>query len=614
MNSIETIWNASASDTDKAKALVLYLDVISGSNVSSSSANNITIQNINEIVDNLNISYVTNSSEAILMATQPDLSSNDSIALGLIFPRSIDGAVVSSSNIYDQLNHNFSVGSNVGIESLDNVTSFNMLIISDATTFQNADNTSNRKLVSSIVVATINPPKLDRMGINISLYFRDLNRTPPKGHHLCAFFDTITSQWNSSGCSTPEYKKDLDRYECVCKHLTSFALVWLPDNGDGMRIELSAQDIASIVFQVVSIICFLAIIIHGIVVHFKLPQKFVLTRLLLTLIACGITMILFVFYIALVSTVYSRHKQSDVSNGASSEKEKTNFNEDISQNKLDSRADQSSNDSNHESCQPEELGLMFIVYFVLLFMFGVKTSYVYYYYRYYVQLFPLPTPRTLGVNISISFLIAIIFMACAAGVNSKGSYRICEIHGGKICWFSTKSIHYFLTMPICIFLAISIFWIILIAKGTLDYTRYAPQDSRANKRLKEYLIVLLTSCMTLGLGWIFGPLILITNPGVAKVLGWIFVIFNGSEGLWGILLYYAALRGGMNERGHSTDNGIDDYRSDDSSFSRPESRSSGTDRQPSPIHRFKSASPRNSTTSLSLSSIRYRIGAVENDK
>ena len=618
MNSIETIWNASASDTDKAKALVLYLDVISGSNVSSSSANNITIQNINEIVGNLNIShYVASSSKATLCATQPDSSSNNPIVLGLIFPRSIYGAPFSSSNIDAQLNRNFSVGSNVGIESLDNVTSFNMLIISDATTFQNVDNTSNRKLVSSIVVATINPPKLDGMGININLYFRALNNAPAKGHHLCAFFDTSTSQWNSSGCNTPEYKKDLDRYECVCKHLTSFALVWLPDNGDGTRIELSAQDIASIVFQVVSIICFLAIIIHGIVVHFKLPQKFVLTRLLLTLIACGITMILFVFYIALVLTVYSRHKQSDVSNGTSSEKEKTperNFNEGILQNKLDSRADPSYNDSNHESCQPEELGLMFIVYLLLLFIFGVKTSYAYYYYRYYVQSFPLPTPRTLGINISISFLIAIIFMACAAGVNSKASYRICEIHGGKICWFSTKSIHYFLTMPICIFLAISIFWIILIAKGTLDYARHAPQDPWATKRLKEYLIVLLTSCMTLGLGWIFGPLILITNPGVAKVLGWFFVIFNGLEGLWGILLYYAALRGGMNERGHSTDDGINDCRNDEDSFSRPKSRSSGTYRQPPPIHQFKKVSSRNSTTSLSLSSIRYRIGAVENDK
>ena len=238
---IETIWNASASDTDKAKALVLYLDVISGSNVSSSSANNITIQNINEIVGNLNISYyVPSSSKATLMATQPDSSSNNPIALGLIFRRSIDGAVLSSSNIDAQLNRNFSVGSNVGNESLDNITSFNMLIISDATTFQNVDNTSNRKLVSSIVVATINPPKLDGMGINISLYFRDLNRTPPKGHHLCAFFDTSTSQWNSSGCNTPEYKKDVDRYECVCKHLTSFALVCLPDIGDGTGIELSA--------------------------------------------------------------------------------------------------------------------------------------------------------------------------------------------------------------------------------------------------------------------------------------------------------------------------------------------------------------------------------------
>jgi hypothetical protein len=49
--------------------------------------------------------------------------------------------------------------------------------------------------------------------------------------------------------------------------------------------------------------------------------------------------------------------------------------------------------------------------------------------------------------------------------------------------------------------------------------------------------VLLASCLTQGIGWLFGPFITFAIPTASAVLSWIFVIFNGLEGLWTTILY-----------------------------------------------------------------------------
>jgi hypothetical protein len=51
------------------------------------------------------------------------------------------------------------------------------------------------------------------------------------------------------------------------------------------------------------------------------------------------------------------------------------------------------------------------------------------------------------------------------------------------------------------------------------------------------VIVLLSSCFTQGIGWLFGPFIQFTNVEGAEVFGWIFIIFNGLEGFYAIILY-----------------------------------------------------------------------------
>jgi hypothetical protein len=55
--------------------------------------------------------------------------------------------------------------------------------------------------------------------------------------------------------------------------------------------------------------------------------------------------------------------------------------------------------------------------------------------------------------------------------------------------------------------------------------------------MKGCVLVLLSSCITQGIGWLFGVFLTFVNPTGGEVLAWIFVVFNGLEGLWGIILY-----------------------------------------------------------------------------
>jgi len=55
--------------------------------------------------------------------------------------------------------------------------------------------------------------------------------------------------------------------------------------------------------------------------------------------------------------------------------------------------------------------------------------------------------------------------------------------------------------------------------------------------MKRCVLVLLSSCITQGIGWLFGPFITVLSPTAGNMLGWFFIIFNGLEGFWSILVY-----------------------------------------------------------------------------
>ncbi|CAF1230797.1 unnamed protein product [Rotaria sordida] len=626
-SAILTIYSNSSNDTEKADALAIYVTSISNSNVTSNSSNILTIAQIDQIVGNLtNDNYTVNTNDTIFIMTRPNLKPDGENKIGASFQKNIGGTTIYIDNKDNVTNSNLSAAGIITLKSLNEVKSFNMIIIYDSTAFENADNSSNKTLSSSIIFATINGAYLNRTNITITLYFQVLK--PPKPTedvtYLCTFYDTNTLKWNEFGCTVPRYNRTFDRYECQCNHLTSFALIWLPKSlgsSQGIpRAIYNNQDKASIAFQIISIFCFILVVMHGIGIQFFKPQKFIKLRLLLPLISCIVTMILFIFYIALGLTVYSRFSQSNVTNGNFPNQGRSfqeNSNEiSLLETKLNSRVDSSSDNSSpsHIPCLPNEHALMFIVFFFIIFMFGVKTSFGYYNYRYYVQLNPPPSVRSLVITIGISFLIGIIYMAIAAGLNSNPSNEISEIYVGKLCWFNRRVIHYFLTIPICIFLLISIILIIWVTKRMIAHINRAEESTSEHTRKKYCLIVVLTSCVTQGLGWLFGPLILIADPKAGEVLGWFFVIFNGLEGVWIIILYIIARKEHMGEKMRArdyTDMQLTDMREE---TPEPERDDQNINRTAALLKSCKSDSPRNSFVDLSAINIYHRAYPDDNDQ
>jgi hypothetical protein len=541
--------------------------------------------------------------------------------IGASFVRTVGGTVVNTLNYPAIVNSIVSAAGIVTLNSLYNVKSFNILIIDNPTAFQNIDNSSGKILVSSIVNPTItrSNPDVD-MPLNIQLFFQVLQKpsiTVQNSEYYCVFYDTNSLQWNDSGCTKPTFNSVFNRYQCNCSHLTSFALIWLPQQqNNGTSPQLNAQDIVSLVFQALSITCFLAIVIHATVVRIMDPPKYAQPRNLLPLISCGITMILFVFYIALVSTVYTRNRnaQTNVTNNTSNQNGKSiqvNF-----------RADSPSTTPSPPTslqCLSNELALTFIVYFLIIFMFCSKTAVGYYNYRHFVQLFPQPDRKNLVITLTISFFVALIWMIFAAGFNSNPSFGMTEVYGGKICWFTRNVIHYFLTIPICLFLLANLIMFVFVAKCIIDHARKGEVDKKKKiQRRRKCMIVLLASCVTQGFGWLFGPLILAAsdNMNAVNTLAWLFVIFNGLEGLWAILLYLIVREERIDETPRQRDDRIgrpldDDNDDDDDQPNPPDDQRFDMELR---LKNLASDSPRNSYVDHDEIKLSHRPNREENDK
>jgi len=491
------------NSTTTAEALTTYFGSISSSNVTSTSNNTLTIDEIDSIIDNLNgTSFVGNTSSSYIIV-QPVRQENK-LVLGASTSGSGNGTIVDTSNRESITNSIISTAAIISNESLTGVTYISMLIIDNPIQYRRIDNTSNKTLASSIIVAAVQrDPNITQQSINISLFFQVLNDSKPNTTNVdyyCSFYDTHSSQWNESGCTKPNYNQQWNRYECSCNHLTSFALIWLPNTQ--YTQNLNAQDIASLVFQSISIICFIIVISHALFIRFRDPLMRLQAYDLLPLISAASTTILFIFYIALGTTVYTR---------TTSEEE--------------------------TECFLSSSVLMFFVYFFVIFMFCTKTSVGYFNYLRFVLLFPQPRARKLVRMLIISFFISITWVSFAAGFNSNPSYNITQLYPYKLCWFTRDVIHYFFTIPIGIFLLINIVLFLCVAVRVINHARYATSRDLSYDRMKRCIVVLLSSSLTQGIGWLFGPVITVVGSEAGNVLGWFFNVFNGLEGLWTLLLY-----------------------------------------------------------------------------
>ncbi|CAF3400668.1 unnamed protein product [Rotaria sp. Silwood2] len=513
MFAVSTLRNKPSDANVTVTVLSLYFHAIVNSNLPSTSENTLSPVEIDRYVNtSSNATLVMSRDTSFIMFQQLGELSTVTI-VGSAFIRGSGGQVLNISDSGDVIESNFSAAATISSQFLAGVTSLNMLIIDKPTTYEKIDNSTNKSLASSVIVVAVKRNRNVSTPLNISLFFQVLKEYQPNvsANYFCSFYDTTQSTWNEFGCMKPRYNLAFDRYECSCNHTTTFALVWLPKLP--LTRNLNAQDIASLIFQSISICCFLAIIIHAIFIRIRDPIMSLRTNDALPLISYAVTMILFVFYIALAMTVYTKETYDD-----------------------------------EEQCFLSSSVLMFFVYFFLIFMFCVKTSVGYFNYLRFVRLFPEPSYRRLFILLVISFFISITWVAFAAGFNSNASFQITKLYPYKLCWFTRDVIYYFLTIPVGIFLLINIFIFIRVAQRILHHVRNATSPHHSYERMKQCVVILFLSCATQGIGWLLGPFLTFASEDTANVLGWFFIIFNGLEGLWVILIYLVVRSQRMDEQ------------------------------------------------------------------
>jgi len=139
--------------------------------------------------------------------------------------------------------------------------------------------------------------------------------------------------------------------------------------------------------------------------------------------------------------------------------------------------------------------------------------------------------------IIISFFISIICVALAAGFNSISSWKITQLYPYNLCWFGRDVIYYFLTIPVCLFLLINIILFILVSIRIINHVLYATSPHKSFERMKRCILILISSGITQGIGWFLGVFIQFVHQEGIQIFGWLFVIFNGLEGLFSIILY-----------------------------------------------------------------------------
>lgn len=478
-----------------ASALGDYINITTTGNISLSPIDIIGLADINNIVENLaGLNDSFNSTSAFIVSQSPVTG-----VVGGLFNHRNGGAIISETNIASSINRNLSAAAFVSGRGLNDVTVLNILIIDEPTIYRSIDNSTNNKSVaSSIIVVGAQSNTTNSPALNVSLFFQVLSNFEPTvdADYFCSFYDATSTRWNESGCSVPVYSSTYQRYECTCDHLTPFALVWSPKILQPDR--LIGQDIASLVCLSIAIFAFIVVIIHALITRFPRPRD------LFPLAAFASTTMLFIFYIAMTMTVYTRTPIASTF---------------------------------AVPCFTSASVLMFFVYFFLIFMFCVKTSVAFFNYLRFIRLFPELSFGKLSVFLIISFFIAIAYTSFAAGFNSNDSFHITQLHSNRLCWFSERVIYYFVTIPVGIFIVLSFIIIALVIKHIIAHARNATSPHSSYKWIKRGLLVLLTSCVTQGIGWLFGPFISFINPSASNVLGWFFVVFNGLEGVWCILFY-----------------------------------------------------------------------------
>lgn len=205
-----------------AETLSFYINSITLGNLETS----LGVGRVEEIVGNLNGSLEKSSAKSFIMAEQPNKQGNI-IALGVSFKSGNGSQVVRRTANTSFDTSSITTGAIVDGRSLLNLTSLNMLVIADPLEYKNIGDSNITTLASSVIVVTAkNLFQSDSM--NVTLYLQTWNVSTPSyvTNLSCSYYDTNTRKWSSAQCTVPHNNSTLNRYECTCNHLSTYALVW----------------------------------------------------------------------------------------------------------------------------------------------------------------------------------------------------------------------------------------------------------------------------------------------------------------------------------------------------------------------------------------------------
>ena len=211
-------------------ALSSYVAAVTNTIVSWSSGYVLTASEIDEFVSSISNRSIALNSNTSFLVTQ-SLTQTTSNLFGAYYIHNVGGGIVNSIKENNVMNPSVTAAAILSSESLMNATFVRIFIIDEPTTYKNIDVSNNKMLASSVIVVSVERNSFASTPMNISLYFRvsDGYRPVIDGIYSCAFYHLNSAQWNESGCTKPVYNILLDRYECSCNHLSTFALVWSPN-------------------------------------------------------------------------------------------------------------------------------------------------------------------------------------------------------------------------------------------------------------------------------------------------------------------------------------------------------------------------------------------------
>lgn len=350
-----------------------------------------------------------------------------------------------------------------------------------------------QKIIVSPVVGIHLPNRFPR-SINMS-FTHDDHRF---GTYSCEFWQF--NQWNDTGCYHSKDPKS-NRHLCICNHTTSFALIFIPDS------PIPQAYIPSITIAILSLVCFCISIILSIdrqatsFRHLSIANIFTLIQ----------SIILFILLTVILILGYQSSNIKQTTNG---------------------------------KCSRSQQNLAIATYFFLISTFASKTLLgvgyflTIFFHHVFVQFTSLST-KWFYTSFLLVILVAVIPTTIIRIIINQWPDFFLQYQ--DTCWFNTSVIFRVISIPILIFIGLNLLIIFAITIRLFQFILGRRMAQTSEKRMIISIMIWLSLCITLGVGWIFGPFLsFITTEknrsSSSMIIQWIFGLFIGLEGLWVLII------------------------------------------------------------------------------